>query len=327
MPLSSLKIIILNMLAASSTGIMSPFEYDEVYKGEQQNHGCIAVANEQQRSRSQTLVSNCISPTNLHSESNSDSDSDVELESRRTSRSRCFQMSSSTFEESNPLSKLHPAEKKARSVSFDGGCLLIPQIFERRSRSQSVSEPHQHKSSSNSTDVLESTLQVHSDHADGSPSSSPMKSKSLPLSYEDLNGVKDKDLILPSVASTPYSFENAFDYKRCVGFTSSKSTHRFLSAEAPSTPKSMSDSSGEILLRDCFGNSREALVLRSHIPARQDQYNAIAPIIRSNEVAIFNVAISSMKSNSHCTCVLILTIVNMIAGDVGNICPISNDLL
>jgi hypothetical protein len=299
MPLSSLKIIILNMLAASSTGIMSRFEYDEVYKGEQQNHGCIAVANEQQRSRSQTLVSNCISPTNLHSESNSDSDSDVDLESRRTSRSRCFQMSSSTFEESNPLSKRHPADRKARSVSFDGGCLPIPQIFERRSRSQSVLEPHEHKSSLNSADVLESTLQVHSDNADGSQSSSPMKSKSQPLSNEDLNGVKDKDLILPSVASSPYSFENAFDYKRCVGFTSSKSTHRFLSAEAPSTPKSTSDSTSEILLRDCFGNSREALVLRSHIPARQDQYNAIAPIIRSNEVVIFNIAISSMKLNSY----------------------------
>jgi hypothetical protein len=283
--ISILNIILLNILAANSASTMSRFEYDEVYKGEQQNHDCKVAANEQQRSHSQNLVSNCITPANLRSESNSDSDSDVELESRKTSRSHCFQMSSSSFEESNPLSKRHQVERKARSVSFDGGCLPIPQIFERRSRSRSVSQSHQHKSSSNSADTLEATLQVCSDHEDGNQISSPMKSISQPLSNEDLNGV---DLTLPSVANTPYAFENAFDEKRCVGFTSSKSTDRFLSTVAPSTPKSASDSSGELVLRDCFGNSREALVLRSHIPARQNQYNAIAPIIRSNEVIIFS---------------------------------------
>lgn len=250
------------------------------HKGEQQNQGCKAVGNEQQRSRSQSIASNCITPTYLNSESNSDSDSDVELESRRSSRSRCFQMPSSSFEESNPLSKLHQPERKPRSVSFDGGCLPIPQIFERRSRSHSLSQPHQHhhKSSQNSADILEAAPQLYSDHEDSGQSSS-RKSKSQPLPREDVDRVKDS--VLPTVA------DSAFDYKRCVGFTSSKSTDKYLWAQSPSTPKSTSDSSGELQLRDCFGNSREALVLRSHIPVRQDQYNAIAPIIRSNEVVIF----------------------------------------
>lgn len=288
MPSVSNKIALTIILAVSSTGTLYRFEYDEVYghKGEQQNHGCKAT-NEQQRSRSQTLVSDCVAPVNLNLESNSDSDSDVELESRRNARSRCFQMSSSSFEESNPLSKLHRTERKTRSVSFDGGCLPIPQMFERRSRSQSVLQPYQDKSSRNSADILEATVQIHSDHEDKSQFSSSIKFKSQPLNNEVLDGVKDKDSIQPSVASTPYSVDKAFDYKRCIGFTSSKSTDRFLSGESPNTPKSTSDSSAELQLRDCFGNAREALVLRSILPARQEEYNAIAPIIRSNEVIIF----------------------------------------
>ena len=264
----------------SAAGTSSRFEYEEVFgcKGEQESLGKKSVTNEQQRSRLQNRVSNCITPISVN-DSNSDSDSDAELESRKTSRSRCFQMSSTSFEQTNPISKIFQPEKKARSVSFDGRCLPMPQLFDRRGRSQSVSQVHQSRKSS---DISEAVLQENSDDGGCSQSSCPAKTIPQPQNAEEL------DVTQQSIASTPYTFSNAFDYTRCVGFNaiSFNSADKFLSTESPRTPKSLFDSSGELQLRDCYGNAREALVLHSHIVARQDQYNAIAPVIRSNEVCI-----------------------------------------
>ena len=206
--------------------------------------------------------------------SDSDSDSEAELKLCSRSTSQCYRAPPAQFAESNPISKLLRPRNKNRSVSFDGGCMPT-QLFDRRKRSLSIplAIPGQVR--------MNCAIEI---STASPPLDSPPQSQ-LESSGDSSSG-RGNISSIASDTSSPFTFNSGFDYKKCVAFINeSKCTLMNASSMigSPLSPKSINsiDPPG---FRDCFGTLREPLVLHSHLPARQEQYRAIGPVVRTNEV-------------------------------------------
>ena len=222
--------------------------------------------NDNPQNRRKNGVSKRISSPIVASESDSEPDSD--LNSCSTTNTHCLRTSPTSFIESNPISKLVQADKHGRSVSFDGGCLPLPLLFDRRKRSLSSA-------------LLPRPLPM--TPLDG-PLSKPSQRLKLPLPPSALSCPKLSPNSQPESKSVP-SFSNVFDYDGYSGFINETRSSTSGSKVARLVPKTNSVGfPGGADYKDCFGAPREPLMLQSHIPGRNEQYESIGPVIRSNEV-------------------------------------------
>ena len=208
--------------------------------------------------------------------SDSDSDSEAELKLCSRSTSQCYRAPPARFAESNPISKLLRPRNKNRSVSFDGGCMPT-QLFDRRKRSLSIplAIPGQVR--------LNCAIEI---STASPPLDSPPQSQ-LELSG-DISRECGKSSSIESDISSPFTFNGGFDYKKCVAFINESKCTLMNASSMISSPLSTksTNSFDPPGFRDCFGTLREPLVLHSHLPARQEQYRAIGPVVRTNEVSL-----------------------------------------
>lgn len=260
------------------------FEYGEVFEergSQKQGH--------RRKSNRRILAPSCITPVDVSaSDSDSDSSSEPDFDSDKkdraepgsSNRSLCFQVSRTNFSQSNPLSNpLRTQGKKNRSVSFDASCLLIPQIFDRRNRSQSTSQldtsPLQATTNGFIALGQDELTQSHVEH--------------ISSSLADC-GTTDFNDSSTQIDSRDDAYN--FSFQKCAGLVNERICNvvqqkaiELLSPISAFNKKKIVDSPDGSEFRDCFGNLRERLNLISHIPARQDQYRAIGPVVKGNEVS------------------------------------------
>jgi hypothetical protein len=263
------------------------FEYGDVFeeRGSQKRGRA-------RKNNRRLLAPSCITPVDVSdsdsdsgssSESNADSDENNKVDSGSSNRSLCFQVSRTNFAQSNPLSNAsRTIDRKNRSVSFDASCLPIPKIFDRRKRSQSISLLPSLSTADSMTAVGQN--EVTSSHAECEPSFTSRATDTVSLSSK--TEANDS-----SVESVPRDDASSFSFQKCAGLVNDRICNavqqkaiELLSPISAFTKRSILDSPDGSDFRDCFGNLRERLNLISHIPARQDQYRAIGPVVRSNEV-------------------------------------------
>ena len=126
--------------------------------------------------------------------------------------------------------------------------------------------------------------EVTSSHDEGEASFTSRSTDTLTL----LSNTEAND---SSVDSVPRDNAFSFSFQKCAELVNDRICNavqqkaiELLSPISAFTKRSILDSPDGSDFRDCFGNIRERLNLISHIPARQDQYRAIGPVVRSNEV-------------------------------------------
>ena len=163
--------------------------------------------------------------------------------------------------------------RQNKSASFDGGCIPLPLLFERRNRLLSMPAP------------IEPIRLAPDDELDTAklPSTANSKlSEPLPLS----SGVPStpETIQKPPESRSSFGFTSEFDYSKFASFSrcvldSSKVGRLTPKVKTVGFP-------GGADYKDCFGSLREPLVLHSHIAARNEQYRSIGPVVRSNEVVL-----------------------------------------
>lgn len=255
-----------------SFGPSCRFDYEEVFDDYETRS-----SSKHQRNHRGAMVPACIARVDA---SDSDSDSDAEMKLCSRSASHCYRAPSEQFAESNPISKVMRPRNNCRSVSFDGGCMPT-QLFDRRRRSMSIplAVPKQVR--------VNSALEI-SDVCPP-PESSPILLPSLEYS--------EKHSSIASDTSSPFTFNSGFDFKKCVAFINESKCNLITASSIISSP--LSRKSMNFLdppeFRDCFGSLREPLELHSHLPARQEQYRAIGPVVRTNEVGHIFISLFNLQ--------------------------------
>ena len=209
----------------------------------------------------------------------SDSESDSELASCSTGNTHCLRTSPTSFVESNPLSKLLLPDKQGRSVAFDGGCLPLPLLFERRRNVQTISQSPMsvHPLKSDDSKSLEELITEESHTKLQSFASQPSILASA---------IKVCDRILtPTLSRSTFTLPGTSDYKKYADFIrESRDGVKNVNTARLVAKTSTVGFPGGADYKDCFGSPREPLLLQSPIAARNDQYRAIGPVVRSNEV-------------------------------------------
>ena len=249
-----------------SSGSSCRFEYEEVF-------GPSGASSSQKRSQRGLSTA---APTDI---CDSDSESDSELASCSTSNTHCLRTSPTSFVESNPLSKLLLTDKQDRSIPFDGGCLPLPLLFERRRKVQAISKssvsghPPQADDLKSLGELIieESHTTLHSFACQPSILASAIK-------------VCDK-ILTPTQSKSTFTFPGTSDYKKYPTFIrESRDGEKNINTARLVAKTSTVGVPGGADYKDCFGSPREPLLLQSPIATRNDQYRAIGPVVRSNEV-------------------------------------------
>lgn len=243
---------------ADSSGSSCRFEYEEVFGPNGPNSS--------QKGVQRSLYAGA--PTDI---SDSDSEADFDIASCSTANTHCLRTSPTSFIESNPLSKLLVADKQGRSATFDGGCLPLPLLFERKKKLQTTAALRQQFRPQDDLNRSNTKIQ------------SPEYLPSSPVSTE-----KILDAILtPAEPGGTISFLGTSDYKKYTSFMKdSRGGAKSINATRLIAKTSTVGFPGGADYKDCFGSPREPLLLQSPIAARNDQYRAIGPVVRSNEVIL-----------------------------------------